>query len=205
MADARGRTKETLTMTTDYPTAASPSPVLSRLRLALVLICALLGLNVLAGEARREPQRRIIQHHLLELRGGRPSGPVDLLPLSEPGVSEAARNVIFQAPEGIFGNPYAITHCTSSDFALDQCPSDSQAGLITVYANYEGEPTILLGHRPDIQRRAARRTDGAARLHRPHPQHPDQHPGGRPHRRLTTGCVHGAGDQPDRHRWRAPT
>src|SRR5215213_10544691 len=65
--------------------------------------------------------------------------------LNEPGVEEAARNVIFQAPEGIFGNPYAITHCTSSDFALDQCPSDSQAGLITVYANYEDETHKLLG------------------------------------------------------------
>ena len=41
--------------------------------------------------------------------------------------------MIFNAPEGLFGNPYAITHCTSSDFALDQCPSNSQAGLITVY------------------------------------------------------------------------
>ncbi len=37
--------------------------------------------------------------------------------------------MIFNAPEGIFGNPNAVTHCTSSDFALDQCPSNSQAGL----------------------------------------------------------------------------
>ena len=51
VADARGRTKETLTMTTDYPTVAAPSPAISRLRLGLILICALLGLNVLAGEA----------------------------------------------------------------------------------------------------------------------------------------------------------
>ena len=43
--------------------------------------------------------------------------------LEEPGVEEAARNVIFEAPEGIFGNPYAITHCTSSDFALTKCPA----------------------------------------------------------------------------------
>ncbi len=68
--------------------------------------------------------------------------------LESPGVHEAAENVIFNAPQGIFGNPYAITHCTSSDFALDQCPSNSQAGLITVYAAYEGSLDYLLGTAP---------------------------------------------------------
>ena len=68
--------------------------------------------------------------------------------LENPGDPEAAQNVIFNAPEGVFGNPYAITHCTSSDFALDQCPPNSQAGLITVYANYEGDPQLLLGTAP---------------------------------------------------------
>jgi hypothetical protein len=53
--------------------------------------------------------------------------------LHNPGAPDAAQNVIFNAPEGLFGNPFAITHCTSSDFALDQCPSNSQAGLVTVY------------------------------------------------------------------------
>jgi hypothetical protein len=68
--------------------------------------------------------------------------------LEEPGVHEAAMNVVFNAPQGIFGNPYAITHCTTSDFALDRCPSNSQAGLITVYANYKGNQDYLLGTAP---------------------------------------------------------
>ncbi len=68
--------------------------------------------------------------------------------LDNPGAPESAKNVILNAPQGVFGNPYAITHCTSSDFALDQCPSNSQAGLITVYANYEGHPHYLLGTAP---------------------------------------------------------
>ena len=63
--------------------------------------------------------------------------------LHAPGAPEAAQNVIFNAPEGLFGNPYAITHCTSSDFALDQCPTNSQAGLITVY-----DDSGLLGTAP---------------------------------------------------------
>ncbi len=54
----------------------------------------------------------------------------------------------FQAPEGIFGNPNAVTECTPSSFALDRCPSNSQVGLITVYASYEGDPNFLLGTAP---------------------------------------------------------
>jgi hypothetical protein len=68
--------------------------------------------------------------------------------LGSPGEPEAARNVIFRAPEGIFGNPNAVTQCTSADFALDRCPSNSQVGLITLNANYEGNPDFLLGTAP---------------------------------------------------------
>ena len=33
--------------------------------------------------------------------------------LESPGDPESAQNVIFNAPEGVFGNPNAITQCTS--------------------------------------------------------------------------------------------
>ncbi len=68
--------------------------------------------------------------------------------LASPGDPEAARNVIFNAPTGVFGNPNATVECTSSDYALDQCPSNSQVGVITVYANYEGNSDFLLGTAP---------------------------------------------------------
>ena len=68
--------------------------------------------------------------------------------LSEPGAPEAARNVIFDAPRGVFGNPNAISRCTASLFALDECPVSSQAGLITIRANYDHEPDLLLGTAP---------------------------------------------------------
>ncbi len=68
--------------------------------------------------------------------------------LAEPGVRESARNVIFNAPQGIFGNINAVTNCQPAEFALDQCPPNSQVGLITVYANYEGNPNFLLGTAP---------------------------------------------------------
>ena len=42
--------------------------------------------------------------------------------LAEPGVEEAARNVAFEAPEGIFGNPRAIDVCTSLGLRADPVP-----------------------------------------------------------------------------------
>ena len=68
--------------------------------------------------------------------------------LKNPGAPEAARNVSFEAPRGIFGNPEAIARCTSLDFALDECFPSAQAGLITIYANYENESKYLLGTAP---------------------------------------------------------
>jgi hypothetical protein len=68
--------------------------------------------------------------------------------LANPGSPEAARNATFEAPEGVFGNPNALTRCTASDFALAQCPVNSQAGLVTVHASSEGDPDKLLGTAP---------------------------------------------------------
>jgi hypothetical protein len=61
---------------------------------------------------------------------------------------DAARNVIFDAPQGLFGNPNAITRCTASDFAGDECPVASQAGLITLRGAYKGNPNFLFGTAP---------------------------------------------------------
>ena len=68
--------------------------------------------------------------------------------LENPGIPEAARNVIFDAPRGVFGNPEAIGRCSSLEFALQQCFPGSQAGLITLHANYKGDPNYLLGTVP---------------------------------------------------------
>ena len=48
--------------------------------------------------------------------------------LEDPGEPEAAKEVVLNAPEGLFGNPNAVPRCTSSDFALMQCPAASQVG-----------------------------------------------------------------------------
>ena len=89
------------------------------------------GRESLGGDGSRQLRRR-------RARESNPSPPLPRPPnagahpdistsftLQQPGCPpEAAKNVIFNAPEGVFGNPYAITHCTSSDFALDQCPAE---------------------------------------------------------------------------------
>ena len=91
---------------------------------------------------------RILHHHQLNVAGRGTSRPRNLLQPRSPGEPEAAQNVIFNAPEGVFGNPNAATPCTSVDFATDQCPSNSQVGLITIRANYEGNTEYLLGTAP---------------------------------------------------------
>jgi hypothetical protein len=68
--------------------------------------------------------------------------------LENPGNPEAAKNVEFNAPEGVFGNPNALTRCTASDFALMECPVNSQAGVITIKAKYEGNDEYVLGTAP---------------------------------------------------------
>jgi hypothetical protein len=68
--------------------------------------------------------------------------------LENPGDPEAAKNVEFNAPEGVFGNPNALTRCTASDYALMECPVNSQAGVITIKAKYEGNDEYVLGTAP---------------------------------------------------------
>ena len=79
--------------------------------------------------------------------GGHP----DLLATVEienPGQPESAKDIAVNLPKGVFGNPSAALKCSSQDFALAECPTDSQVGAITVRANYEGNPNFMLGTAP---------------------------------------------------------
>ena len=68
--------------------------------------------------------------------------------LQAPGAPEAARDVVFNAPTGVFGNPRAVAQCEPADFALDTCSPNSQVGLITLRASFRGNPDYLLGTAP---------------------------------------------------------
>jgi hypothetical protein len=76
---------------------------------------------------------------------------------------EAAQDVSVRLPEGLFGNPNAVAKCASDDFALAQCPTDAQVGVIVVRANYGGDDQNLLGTAP-IYNMDARSKDETARF-----------------------------------------
>ena len=119
-----------------------------RVVMALASIAAFASLAISASTAlASEPIESFTTTSSTTHVGGHPDLSTSFT-LASPGQPESARNVIFNAPTGLFGNPNAITQCASADFALAQCPPDTQAGLITVYANSEGDPNKLLGTAP---------------------------------------------------------
>jgi hypothetical protein len=83
--------------------------------------------------------------------------------LDAPGEPEAAKHISVDFPPGVFGNPGAILKCDSAEFVTNQCIPGSQAGLITVFANYSGNPSYLLGTAPIYNMRTVS-DDEAARL-----------------------------------------
>jgi hypothetical protein len=80
--------------------------------------------------------------------------------LKSPGAPDAARDINVQLPRGLFGNPNAAQKCTSEEFALTECPIDSQVGTVTIKANYEGFERTLLGAAPvfDIESQSPEET-----------------------------------------------
>jgi hypothetical protein len=56
------------------------------------------------------------------------------------GDAEVAKNIAFDAPRGLFGNPRVLTQCTALDLAQLQCPPNAQVGYTVIHANYEGNP-----------------------------------------------------------------
>jgi hypothetical protein len=129
------------------------TPRMTRSRIVAALVAALaLSLASSSSAIGSEPIDSFATTSSTAQAGGHPDLETTFT-LHSPGQPESAKNVIFNAPQGIFGNPNAIIRCQPADFALDQCPPNSQAGLITVYANYEGNPNFLLGTAPlyDVQ------------------------------------------------------
>jgi hypothetical protein len=115
---------------------------------ALVAIASALAALAIAGPAfASQPIGSFEVSTSTTQAGGHPDLETRLT-LQNPGQPEAAENVIVNLPVGLFGNPHAITTCKSADFALAACPISSQAGTITVRANYSSDPNYLLGVAP---------------------------------------------------------
>ena len=110
--------------------------------------------------------------------------------LEDPGAPEVAKNIIFEAPEGVFGNPNAVSRCTAADFALKQCSVNAQAGIVTLHANYESNPEFLLGTAPVFDMVAAGERDRTPGLHRTDGEHPDRDPDHGAHRQRLRTAIH---------------
>lgn len=68
--------------------------------------------------------------------------------IANSGDPEIPKNIAFELPPGMFGNPSVLPKCSSVDLALTQCAPSSQVGYIVVRANYKGNPNYLLGTAP---------------------------------------------------------
>jgi hypothetical protein len=105
--------------------------------LAVTASSACAAANILAFEA-GSTDSRVGMHPDLETN----------VTIAEAGNPEAARNIVFNLPQGMFGNPNAVPKCSSVDFALFRCAPISQAGFVTVRGKYEGIGDNLLGTAP---------------------------------------------------------
>jgi hypothetical protein len=112
------------------------------------LVACLLSLGAFAGSAQAAVTIEEFETTTsTSLAGGHP----DLFThfkLGGVGASEVPKNVTFNTPRGLFGNPKVVTTCDPIDFAFSRCGSNAQAGLITIRAEYEGTPNFLLGTAP---------------------------------------------------------
>ena len=79
--------------------------------------------------------------------GGHPDLSVRML-LNNAADPEIVRDLTFNLPEGVFGNPGAIYKCEAADFAINDCQPGSQAGIVSLVSNYQGTPNTVLGTAP---------------------------------------------------------
>src|SRR6187399_32202 len=114
-------------------------------RAAIAAAAAILALLALSGQAQAKVTIESFTTTSSDPQAGGHPNLNTSFTLAAPGEPEAAQTVIFNAPTGVFGNPNALTRCPSDDFALTQCTPNSQAGLVTVTAKYNGDPNYLLG------------------------------------------------------------
>jgi hypothetical protein len=68
--------------------------------------------------------------------------------LANPGKPEVAKTINVNLPTGLFGNPGAVFRCRNSDFVINACAPGSQVGLITIFANFNGDENYVLGTAP---------------------------------------------------------
>jgi hypothetical protein len=122
------------------------TPRARRARRALAAAAAALAATaVLASSASAAPEfAEYVVGSSNTQAGGHPDLSVRML-LENAADPEVVRDLTFNLPEGVFGNPGAIYKCEAADFALNQCQPGSQAGIVSIVSNYQGTPNTIRG------------------------------------------------------------
>jgi hypothetical protein len=119
---------------------------MNRARL-LVAICGVI-LGALSGTAQAAGGIGSFEVHTSSTQAGAHPDLTTSFVLEDPGQPNAASDIQIDLPGGVSGNPNAITACTAANYASQQCPVDSQVGLVTIHAKFLDDPDALLGTAP---------------------------------------------------------
>jgi hypothetical protein len=117
-------------------------------RSAAALLMAVLAMGVLTAGA--GASQEVLEYSVATSTtqaGGHPDIGAKLR-LVDAGEPEVAKNLTVNLPAGIFGNPGAIFKCRADDFVLNHCSPGAQVGVVSLIANYEGTPNVVLGSAP---------------------------------------------------------
>ncbi len=133
-------------MSTERNKAATGARGVRRTIAALVAALALSA--VMASSASAAPE---FAEYLVGSSNTQAGGHPDLnvrMRLENAADPEVVRDLTFNLPQGVFGNPGAIYKCEAADFALNNCQPGSQAGIVSIVSNYQGTPNTILGTAP---------------------------------------------------------
>ncbi len=119
-----------------------------RKRLLAALAIAAVGLMALAATASASESISNFEASLSTNEAGAHPDIRANFEFSDPAGPEVPREVEMQMPEGIFGNPGAVNKCSPAKFALSECPTGAQVGVIAVRAYYEGNAEHVMGTSP---------------------------------------------------------
>jgi hypothetical protein len=116
--------------------------------LAIGAIAALSISAVLAGSAAAAPEFTEFSVNSTDSQAGAHPDLNVRFQLEDETSQEVVRDLHFNLPEGVFGNPGAIFKCEAADFAINRCQPGSQAGIVTISSTYEGTTGTVLGTAP---------------------------------------------------------
>ena len=176
-----------------------------RLRVSLGLALLLIAISSV-GTAQATEGIESFATETSTTAGRRPSRPAHDLHPQKPGPARGGRERVRRNAFGDLRQPErGRTSAPRSYFAQQECPPTSQVGPDHRPRPLRRQLQLPAGHRADLQHRTLRSGDGAVRVHRSDPEHPDPDPGRRADRQRLRTELQGLRDHPgDAARGRRP-